>query len=105
MNLRELVKIGKNNKIRYYGCKSKHQLCEELNMKYEPADTSFLKNIRKNPTGLTLIDKTGNVTKFKSIYAASKFLDKNPGSIYHCLKTQNMILKTKIGTYRLSLNY
>ena len=77
---RELVGKCKDKGIRGYMTMSLGEMCSVLRL--PPQDKGEkLKNIR-SPVEVTLTNvKSGEETTFKSIYAAAKFLGRNPGSI------------------------
>ena len=94
MNIEELRKLLKDNRIHFYTYWSKQKLTElakinDLLPKEEPkkekpkyVNYERLKNIRHTPTKIILKDvETGEEHTFPSIYKAAQFIDRSPQSI------------------------
>ena len=100
MNIEELRKLLKENKIHFYSYWGKNKLIDlakinnlipEPEPETEPkpevpkyVDYERLRNIRNSPISVKLIDiETKEEKTFPSIYKASQYLDKCPQTIRH----------------------
>ncbi len=78
MNIR---KLAKEKKIKYYCCKSREDLCEELGIENELGKTS--------PKEITLKRvRDGELFCFKSINAVARAVDRNTASVAWYEKTK-----------------
>ena len=94
MNIKELKKLLKENKIHFYSYWGKkklialvneHNLLPKTELEGEKSkDVKYdrLKTIKQNPKKVMLEDvKTGEIKTFPSIYKAAKFIDQAPQTI------------------------
>ena len=94
MNIKELKKLLKENKIHFYSYWEKKRLIAVANEndllpkvelekeKSKDVNHNRLKTIRNNPKNVILEDiETGEIKNFPSIYRAAKFIDQAPQTI------------------------
>ena len=105
---RQLINLCRERKLHNYMLLTVDELCEKLNIPIQKKDEKYEKHcrgIKGRPIKVTLVEITSGERKtFKSIYAAAKFIGRNPGSISlkkNTLKT----LKSKVDTceYRIEI--
>ena len=83
---RKLMKMCKERGIRNVSLLTFDEVCDVLDIPRQKKDEKFeknSKNMRTSAKKITLTNTTtGDTHNFKSIYAAGKFLGRNPGSVY-----------------------
>ena len=87
---RELLEMCKDRGVRGFTSKSVSELCNLLCL---PPQKGNGKRISKRPVTLTNV-QSGKIQTFKSIYAAAKFLGRNPGSVTVRKNTDKIIKST-----------